>query len=427
MVENMMNRTLLTGVLVALVVLVITACGGEEQSSSSEEIKVGAVFPLSGDLAFSGERGLQGVKLAAELVNKDGGIDGKKIKIVQADAPDPSSAQSAVKRLVTKNGVKVIIGSTSSSISAVAAPTAERLGALFWETSAIADSVTESGYTNVFRTITTASGQGSFAGEFVATELSNRLGIDTSDLRVALLYTDDAFGTSISKAERRALEEAGAQVVMDTSYTAASTKDFTSNILKMKNNQVDVVIQAGQLPDSLLFWRQARQQNLNLKAGVGTGSGYAEAGFAETLGQYSNGIFNIVPPTPQSINMDSQSENAQKLYERYADAAKERNYKETSNMDWVFMGTWVLFHDVLPKAESTEVQDIAAAAQRTEVPAEDTITGYGVKFSKNGQNTRAFPVVQQWQDQQLQVVYPQDLAVADFVDTPLPPWSERSK
>jgi branched-chain amino acid transport system substrate-binding protein len=422
----MTYRWLLAGAFVALMVLVFSACGGGGQGSSSEEIKVGAVFPLSGDLAFSGERGLQGVRLAAELINEDGGIDGKKIRVVQADAPNPSAAQSAVKQLVTREGVKIIVGSTSSAISAVAAPTAERLGALFWETSAIADSVTESGYTNVFRTITTASGQGSFAGEFVATELSDRLGVGTSDLRVALLYTDDEFGTSISNAERRALKEAGAQIVMDTSYTAASTKDFTSTILQMKNKQVDVVIQAGQLPDSLLFWRQARQQNLNLKAGVGTGSGYAEAGFAETLGQYSNGIFNVVPPTPQSINMDNQSESARKLYERYVDAAKEHNYEETSNMDWAFMGAWVLFHDVLPKAESTEVQDIVAAAQRVEIPAEDTVTGYGVKFAENGQNIRAFPVVQQWQDQQLRVVYPRDLAVADFVNTPLSPWSERS-
>lgn len=73
-----------------------------------------------------------------------------------------------------------------------------------------------------------------------------------------------------------------------------------------------------------------------------------------------------------------------------------------------------------------------AAAANVRVDALDSITGFGFEFAgvdheNSGQNLRAIPVVQQWQNQQLRVVYPRDLAVADYVNVPLPPWSERTQ
>jgi branched-chain amino acid transport system substrate-binding protein len=66
------------------------------------------------------------------------------------------------------------------------------------------------------------------------------------------------------------------------------------------------------------------------------------------------------------------------------------------------------------------------------VDALDSITGFGFEFAgldheNSGQNLRAIPVVQQWQGGQLRVVYPAALAVADFINVPLPGWAERTQ
>lgn len=63
------------------------ACGAPKASdnSSSEDaktIKIGGNFELSGAIAAYGEAENEGAKLAVEQINKDGGIDGKKIEYV---------------------------------------------------------------------------------------------------------------------------------------------------------------------------------------------------------------------------------------------------------------------------------------------------------------------------------------------------------
>lgn len=403
--------------------LALAACGEVTNGASTDTdgpIKIGAAFPLTGTLAFSGERGLEGARIAADLINEDGGIDGRDVEIVPVDASDTSAAQSGVTRLITRDKVVAVIGSTASSISAVSAPTAERLGGFFWETSAIADSVTASGYQHVFRTITRASDQGDFAGKYTIDVLADQLHKDPSELNVGVLYTDDSYGGPIAEAEVGALEDGGANVVVDAPYQADSIRDFSPTILKLKNSDVDIVYQAGQLPDTILFWRQLKQSGLKLAAVGGTGSGYAEEGFSKTLGNAIDGVFNVVPPTPGSIDQATLSPEAAKVLDRYEQAIKDRDAEQTSNMDWAFMGSWVLMHDVLPAADDLSPDALREAALSLDLAPSDTITGYGVKFDESGQNTRAYPVVQQWQDGRLVTIYPKNLAVAEPLTNTLP-------
>ena len=408
----------------------LTACGaGGGGGADDDSISVGAVFPQSGDLAYTGERALQGVHLAADLINADGGVKGKTIKIQSVDASDPAGAQSGVKQLITRDDVKILVGSASSSIGSVGAPTAQKLGAVYWETGAIADSITGSGYTHVFRTIMSGSILGAYAAKYIVEQLSSAIGKAPSDLKVALLYTDDAYGSGMAPSEKKTLKDAGVTVT-EIPYTASSMKDFTPTILKMKNEGTDIVLAAAQLADAVLFWQQCQQLGFTPKAAVATGAGYAEAGFAEGLKGLSDGIFNAIPGTPESINPKAMSPEAKKVYANYQAALKKKGYTQTPNMDWAFMGAWTLFHDVLPNAKSMNADDVAKAAYKVEIAAEDTITGFGVKFaqpgSKNaGQNTAADPVIQQWQNGELKAVYPNTLATATSINVPLPPLENR--
>ena len=71
------------------------------------------------------------------------------------------------------------------------------------------------------------------------------------------------------------------------------------------------------------------------------------------------------------------------------------------------------------------------AALAVDIPQGGTVFGYGVKFAPPdnpaaGQNLRAHPVIMQWQDQKMVVVYPAGFAVGQLL-LPLPTWEERAK
>jgi branched-chain amino acid transport system substrate-binding protein len=87
---------------------------------------------------------------------------------------------------------------------------------------------------------------------------------------------------------------------------------------------------------------------------------------------------------------------------------------------------WTLLKHVLPKAEDPmDPESIMEAAAKVDEPLGSLPNGWGVKFDESGQNTLAEPSVQQWQDGELVVVYPEKLATADPILIPLPAWNER--
>ena len=95
---------------VALMGSVFAGCGGSG-SGASDEIKVGANFELTGNVANYGSASMDGLKLAIKECNDAGGIIGKKIHLVSADnKSEASEAVNAATKLISDDGVKVIVG-----------------------------------------------------------------------------------------------------------------------------------------------------------------------------------------------------------------------------------------------------------------------------------------------------------------------------
>ena len=403
----------------------------DDDVDPDDQVRIGAMFPQSGDLAFEATEALQGVEVAVELFNEDGGLDGTPVDLVDADAPDPEAGTSAVRQLVEEDDVDVIVGTYASAIASAAVPAAQRLDTLYLETTAFAASITE-GPDNVLRTTISSRALGAYAVEFIETGLADELGISADEMQVALVYSDDEFGTSIADAALDALEDSPVELVVDESYDAATVSDFSSTLLRLDEEGTDAVIHVSQISDGILFWRQAQELDIELPAAIGAGGGYGQSDFAEPLGDASDGIFNIVPPTSGSIDTSALSSDAQDLLQRMQDMLEEKGYSQGVYTDWGFMGTWVFLNEVLPNAASTSTEDLLDAAQGVDVAPEDSITGFGFEFAgpdheTPGQNLRADPVVQQWQDLDLSVVFPEELAVADLINVPLPPWAERDE
>ena len=88
-------RRLKWGVLPVVVLIAL----GTAVSQSKATIRLGAVYPLTGPLAHYGNEELRGVKIAIQLINARGGVDGRVVTLDVADAPDVGAGWRETYRL----------------------------------------------------------------------------------------------------------------------------------------------------------------------------------------------------------------------------------------------------------------------------------------------------------------------------------------
>jgi ABC-type branched-subunit amino acid transport system substrate-binding protein len=95
--------------------------------ASAADYKVGAGVSLSGYLAFIDKAWTDAVNLAAEEINKKGGVAGQKIVVVAEDMrSEPVEMVTTVRKLITSEKVKVLLNGCSSAGNAAAAPLVDR-------------------------------------------------------------------------------------------------------------------------------------------------------------------------------------------------------------------------------------------------------------------------------------------------------------
>jgi len=68
---------------IAMLALFVVSCGGGKSAKEKDVIKIGVIGPLTGNLAQYGTSSINGLKLKVKEINDAGGINGKKIEIVE--------------------------------------------------------------------------------------------------------------------------------------------------------------------------------------------------------------------------------------------------------------------------------------------------------------------------------------------------------
>ena len=218
----------------ALILVVFT-------SAHAQDIRIGALYPLSGPMALLGTHDMNGVELATDIINERGGIQGKKIKLIKGDAPTPEAARSEAERLINVENLNVIMGTYSSSLSFVASSVAEKHHRIFWETGAIADNITQRNFKYVFRTCSKASNFGNAAADFIVEVLAKDLRIPVKDLKVCIMHEDSLYGTSVMAAASKRLKESGVKLQAMESYSKSVT-DLSPLLMKFKALKPDIVL-----------------------------------------------------------------------------------------------------------------------------------------------------------------------------------------
>ncbi len=297
-----MRHTTWSAVVLGVVAVALGAGVVGGQQPLSGEYKIGVLEPLTGNLAVQGKLHVEGYEIMRDLINtRFGGVMGKKLVFAVGDAVDPTAAASEATRLATREGVKIITGTFSSTLCGAASEAAARQNVIYWETSCVDPRLTRRNLKNVFRTEIDGTGFGWYNVEFIAKHLAHRLGKKTSELKIAYLSEDSSYGQSVTESARqRAKQEFGMQEVGPEYYTF-TTNDLTPVILKLKAANPDILHHIARDQDAILFWRQAREQDFQVKAVVHAGAtGYGNPGFGKAFGNDANGPFALLEPGPGS-------------------------------------------------------------------------------------------------------------------------------
>jgi ABC-type branched-subunit amino acid transport system substrate-binding protein len=424
--------------LLGVIILLAGLAGLRAADPPAQVIRIGAVFPISSNAAALAGPELAGVRIAADLVNADGGVGGWRIELVERDLRSQAEADGVMADL-RASGVQVVIGAYSSDLSIAASEAADRAGLLYWEAGAVADRLTGRGLPMVFRVGASGANLGANSASFAAAELAGRLGKAPASLRVAIAVADDEYASAVADAAESTAAARGMPVVLRRAYDLA-VPDWPSVMADLAAARPDVIILASHIPDGIAFRQQMLASGLRVAALIGSTMAECDPDFAGELGADAIGIFASDRPTA-GFQASALGLEAAATYARFAAAwatvareaggegdstggGYERGYgdgdpeyaihgpdedataEESEEALAGFTAGWALFHHVLPAAsghgaELIDAADVAAAARAVDLPEGALPNGAGLRFSADparlGQNDRAAAVIWQWQ------------------------------
>jgi len=403
---------------VFLLTFVCFFSAGQAVVAADDVWRIGAIFPVTGPLSKNGVKNFDGVKIATEMINDAGGVLGKKVVLVSADASNPEAAASEANRLITNEKITAIIGTQASSLSMAATTVAEKNKIFYIENEGISGLITARGFKYIFRTTFNSTMMTTQMVDYAADVLGpKKLGKKAEDLRLAIIHEDGGFGTSSGKGLTARAKARGLNVVATEKYSAKSA-DLSSLVLKLRRAKPDILLAAQYINDSILFHRQAREMRFTPLV-IGTTAGQGNPDFIKAMGKDAEGV--LAGGIPSEISVQGLAEGPQKDAKEFV-----KRYQATHNGEYPnptsfvgFAGAWVLYQFILPKAGSLDPNKLREAALSLDVPRGEGVLNWGVKFAgpdqKNaGQNVFASAAINQWQDGEMKLIFPRAIASSDL-------------
>ncbi len=231
----------------------------------AKEVKIGVVLPLTGPIAAFGQTSKDGLGIAYEQNHKLKNGDEIKLVILD-DRGDKVEAATAVKRLLDKDKVSVILGEVASSNSMAMAPVAEKA-----KTPMITHASTNPRVTKGKKYVTRACFIDPFQGAVAA-----KYALDNG-MKTAVIVTDakQDYSVGLSKAFQKAYEAAGGKVVKKVLINSGD-KDFNAQVSTIKAANPGIIAFTGYYPEGALLVKQARAMGVNAPFIGGDGVGFPE-------------------------------------------------------------------------------------------------------------------------------------------------------
>ena len=384
-------------------------------SAQDKTVKIGGIYPLSGNAASAGTHSKAAIETAVEIINNAhpelgnlplaknaglAGLGGAKVDVVFADNQgSPAVGQNQALRLITEEKVVALTGAYQSGITLTTSAIAEKYGIPYVAGESVASSLTERGFKRFFRVTPVASDFAMIYLDFLKDMKAGGAKVDN----IALVHENTEYGTSVASVITGVFKDNGLSIGLDIAYSA-NTTDVQSQVLQLKDKQPDVVIMVSYTSDAILFAKTMQALDYKPALMMADNSGFSDPSLIKTAGKLVQGIFNR-----SSFSIGPPGSPTFLINEMY----KKRSGDDLDDTAARTMQGFFVLCDAIDRAGSTEPAKIQAALKATDLKPDQLIMGYkGVKFDEKGQNTLASGLVIQLQDGEHYVpVWPKEKAV----------------
>ncbi len=273
------------------------SCNQNKPKNNKGVVKIGAVLPLTGDVAKYGNWIKEGMNLAVDEINENDSFT-KKIEIIyEDDKCDATFGTNAMTKLATIDKVPFVIGSWCSSSVLAQAPIAEKEKVIVLS-EGLSPKISDAG-DYIFRIIPT--------GKIYIDKLVEFIG-KSGYKKVAVIYVNNDFGVGMTSYLEERIKSINGEVVEQQSYLS-DTKDFKNQLLKVSSQKPDVVLLVS-YEEAGYILKQAKELNLKLKfLGMDT---FENPDILKVAGESANGV--IYPHF--FYENDTASNNALKVYQK---------------------------------------------------------------------------------------------------------------
>ncbi len=381
--------------------------------AAAAELRIGAVYPFAGPLALLGDESFRGLELAVEARNEAGGVQGRMLRLVKAEATDAAQAGEAVRRLAQATSpaerVAALFGTCASPLSLAASQAAELAGLPYFELGAIGDSITSRGFRYLFRSCPRGSDFAALSLRATRWLLPALWQTPLAGLRIAILHEDGLYGQSVAGPQEAGLQ--GQAGFLGRFGYAPGGQDIPALVQRLRTADAQLLLHTGHASEVMLLFRAMREAGWRPRMVLGAGGGYSLADTAQALGPAFEGVMTVdFPPYAVAGRMGAE---ARALAEAYR---AKYGHDPRSGHSLANSAGARIFFEALQRAGSLEREKIRAAVIGLELDAQAAPLGWAADFDESGQNLAAQPVLAQWQGGRLVTVFPDTAALA----TPLP-------
>lgn len=373
-------------VLMLAFVMLFTACGNnnaanENENVESDEIIIGALGPLTGNVAIYGIAATNGTKIAIDEINEAGGILGKQVKLILEDEKgDAQEAMNVYNKLV-EDGAVAIIGDITSGPTLAIADLANRDNMLLITPTGTQLDITE-GRPSVFRVAFTDP----FQGRVLAQYAKDTLGASTAGI---LANTSNDYSQGVKEAFIAEAENLGLEIVANESYGAAD-RDFRVQLTTIASQNPDVLLIPDYYETIALIAPQAREVGIESQFIGPDGwdgitaqltTGLSDEGLtAEALQSVEGAIFT------NHYSLDDPNENIQNFIAKY----NELHGENPASFSALGYDAAYMVKQAIEEAGSTDSDAIIDAMKNINY---EGLTG-SIKFDENNNPVKAISMIE---------------------------------
>jgi len=428
---NAKRLALATSSVIAAVLIALPAM-------AQDPIKIGSSLPLTGGFAVTGTKHKEGFEMCVKMINDAGGLLGRPVELIVSDnRSDTETALAQYERLINVDNVDITFGTFSSKLTFPISSVLAKYNMLHPVPSGGALRIWEQGYTNqvYFQQV-----PGEYVGKVLTQGLTDLVG-DDKPKTAAVVHSDDFFanainagllgeevtdpgsGKVVANLAPGFLADAGIEVVYTETWPEEGFSDWLNLANSIKNSNAELVIaltasaeEAVQLTRALKTV-QAKPKAIFMSQGT-------QDEFVEGLGADANGVlvyssWDAAVPFQGMINGKPYSNqdfvrDFEKEYGRMADEDSAIPFALCQGVEQAVLAT----------GTTDNAKLIEWLHARTADDPVKTVLG-DFYWDERGLPINRFPLMVQWQDQELDFVYPTE-GMGDLIKPilyPKPDWN----